>query len=125
MRTWPPLRLQQNNPDVTASPETLQAIRLIVREELVRVMSPEHPGARVESMTVAEFAYVVRLHEETVKAKIRRRTIPAEHVSKKAKAFRIRPVALAPFGVTPQEAAARLAEFRAQRLQRSEQQSKE
>lgn len=105
---------------MTISPEFLAAIRLVVREEVERVHSPhQSPAARVESMTVDEFAYVVRLHRETVLLKIRRRSIKTEHVSRKAKAIRIKPAALDSFGVGLEEAAARLLEFRASRPQRS------
>lgn len=100
-------------------PPLLAAIRKIVREEL----AAKPVGARVESMTVDEFAYVVRLHRETVLLKIRRRSIDAKHVSRKAKAYRIRPAALEAFGVSPEEAAARLAEFRALHPRQSSPQS--
>lgn len=95
------------------SGELMIALRQIVREELGRLLGPHHQAVRIESMTVAEFAYVIRLHEDTVLLKIRRRSISSEHVSKKAKAYRIRPGALDAFGVSAPEAAARLAEFRA------------
>lgn len=98
-----------------STPELLEAVRQIVREEIARSASPSHPAARVESMTVDEFAFVVRLHRETVLLKIRRRAIPRELVSRKAKGFRIRPAALDLFGVSPEEGAARLAEFRARK----------
>jgi len=90
--------------------DRLDALRQIVREELAR--SAPAVG-RIESMTVDEFAYVVRLHRETVLLKIRRRAIPRELVSKKAKGFRIRPPALDLFGVSPEEGVARLAAYRA------------
>ena len=92
----------------------LEAFRQIVREEVERALSPHHAGAKVESMTVPEFAYVVRLHPDSVTRKIRQRSIRPEHVSTKAKAFRIKPAALEAFGISPAEAASRLAGFRAQ-----------
>lgn len=84
----------------------IAAFREVVREELNRTPARL---PRVGSMTVAEFAHVVQLSYEVVLRKIRSRSIPAEYVSKKAKVFRIKPEALAAFGVSKDEAAARLA----------------
>lgn len=87
-------------------------MRTLLREELERILDPHYPGARIESMIVPEFAYVVQLSTEVVLRKIRARDIPSKMVSRQAKAYRIRPTALELFGVSPAEGAARLAEFR-------------
>jgi len=88
----------------------LDASDLISIEAIVRrvVGVAATPAAPIPRLTVRQFAVAVELSEEVVRRKIRTGLIPRKWVF--GCPYKISPLALEQFGVTPQDAHARLAE---------------